>query len=238
MPKDQPRTGQFLDAEKIKLLAQHAMVAFFGFFNGNQMLVKVFLVEERSAVNALELRVFFIAQPVRAGDVGQLERLNFAGRRNMRSAAEVHEFAVAISGDGFARLGELLNEVDLHKVAFSAEAGQPFSARDKLALKLFVARGDFSHTLLNLLQIFWSEGRWAEKIIEKSGISGRTVAQLGLRKELQHRRRQQMSRGMPVNFQSFLIAISQQAQVNVLIQRLVKVGKLPAAFGMRRMHTG
>ena len=46
MPEDQSRPGQLLDAEEIKLLAQHAMVALFGFFNGMQMLLKVFLVEE------------------------------------------------------------------------------------------------------------------------------------------------------------------------------------------------
>src|SRR5579859_5977927 len=141
------------------------MVALFGFFNGVQVLLKVLLVEERSAIDALELRVFLVAQPVSAGDAGELKSLNASGGGNVRATAEVHELAVAINSDRIAGPGELFNEVDLHEVAFSAEAGQTGLARKKFALKLFVALGDFAHALFDLLQVFRSEGRGAEKVI-------------------------------------------------------------------------
>src|SRR5579864_9046090 len=69
MPEDQSRSGQLLDAEEVELLAEHAMVALFGFFERDEVLVKIFLVEERGAVDALQLLVLFVAQPVGAGDV-------------------------------------------------------------------------------------------------------------------------------------------------------------------------
>src|SRR5262249_25329144 len=122
MPEDQSGAGEFLDAEEIQLLAKHAMVALFGLFNGMQVLLKIFSAEERSAVDALELRVLFVAQPVSAGDAGEFKSLDASGRRHVRTAAEIHEFTVAISGDGIARFSELLNEVDLHEIAFGFEA--------------------------------------------------------------------------------------------------------------------
>src|SRR5579859_174284 len=181
MPEDQSRPGQFLDAEQVKLLAQHPMVALLGLFDRMQVLLKVFLVEERGAVNALELRIFLVTQPIGPGDAGELESLDPSSGGNVRATAEVYELSIAINSDRIAGPGELLNEVDLHEVAFSAEAGQSGLARQKFALKLFVALGDFAHALFDLLQVFRSKGRGTKKIIEEARIGGRAVAQLGLR---------------------------------------------------------
>ena len=238
MPEDQSRSGQLLDAEQVKLLAQHAMVALLGLFDGVQVLLKVLLVEERGAIDALELRIFLVAQPVGAGDAGELKSLDPPGGGNVRPAAEVHELAIAINGDRVARFGELLNEVDLHKVAFSAEAGQPCIAREELTLKLFVALGHFAHALFDLLQVFRGEGRGTEKIIEKPAIGRRAVAQLGLRKKLKHGGGEQVGGRVPVDVKGFLIAVSEQTQVYVLLQGSGEVGKLPAIFGLRSVHAG
>src|SRR5256885_1600924 len=137
------------------------MVALFGLFDRMQVLLKVLLVEERRAIDALELRIFLVAQPVSTGDAGQFESLDPPGGGDVRATAEVNEIAVAVEGDWVARPGELLNEMDLHEVAFSAETGQTRIARDELTFELFVARGDFSHALFDLLQVFRSEGRGA-----------------------------------------------------------------------------
>ena len=74
-----------------------------------------------------------------------------------------------------ARLGELLNEVDLHEVAFSAEAGQPCIAREEFTLKFFVALGHFgtAHEFVLFDRIY-------QEAIEKdySFIAGNTIGEL------------------------------------------------------------
>jgi hypothetical protein len=57
MPEDQPRTSQILNAEKVELLADDAMVAAGGFFKTGEVGVKIFFGEEGGAVDALQLRV-------------------------------------------------------------------------------------------------------------------------------------------------------------------------------------
>ena len=76
MEEDQPRPGEFLDAEQIQFLAQLAVVALLGFFELGQVLVQILLGEERRAVDALQLRVLLVALPVGARDRKQLERLD------------------------------------------------------------------------------------------------------------------------------------------------------------------
>src|SRR5277367_1324740 len=116
MPENQPRPGEFLDGEQIKLLSEHAMVALLGFFLLVQKVVEVFFREKRSPINALQLRILFIAQPVSAGDTEQLKGFDLASRRNMWSAAEVGELAGAVDGNLFIGLGELLDEMTLREV--------------------------------------------------------------------------------------------------------------------------
>ena len=99
MPEDQARAGELLDGEQVELLAEHAMVALLGLFELVQVVVEILLGEERRAVDALELRIFLVAQPVGAGDVQQLERLDASGGRDVRAAAEVGELAGLVDGD-------------------------------------------------------------------------------------------------------------------------------------------
>ena len=99
MPEDEAGAGELLNAEEVELLAEDAMVAARGFFKAREVRVEIFLREERGAVDALELRIFLVAEPVSAGEAGDLEGFDAAGGRHVRAAAEVDEFAVAIEAD-------------------------------------------------------------------------------------------------------------------------------------------
>ncbi len=173
-----------------------------------------------------------------AGDVQQLESLDPSAGRHVRTAAEIHELAVAIRGDRLARLGELLNEVDLHEVAFGAEARQPLIAWDELAFELFITLDYLLHALLDLFQVLGRERRRPVEIVEESVLGGRAVTQLGLREQLQDGGSQHVRRGMPVNLQRVGVAFGEQAQLSVLFQRLGEVHKLPAVLGRSGMHAG
>ena len=182
MPEDQSRPRQLLDGKQIELLAQHAMVALLGLFLLVDEIVEVFLREERRSVNALQLRVLLVAQPVGAGNVQQLERLDLPGRRNVRAAAEIQKLAGLVDRNLFIGLGELLDEVALHEVAFALEPGEPLVARQKFARVGNVLLHQLLHLLLDLLQVFGRERSGAIEIVEESRVGRRPVAQLGLRK--------------------------------------------------------
>ena len=199
-----------------------------------QIIVEVLLREERRPVNALQLRVLLVAQPVRAGNVEQLERLDLSRRRNVRPAAEVGELAGAVNRNLFIGLGELLDEMALHEVAFFFELGQPLVARQKLARIRKVLLHQFLHLLFDLLQILRRKRSRTIEIVEKSALGRRPVAELGLRKQLQHRRRQQMRGRMPVNLQRLGISIGQQAKVGIFLQRPGQVDEIAVGFGRQR----
>ena len=64
--------------KQVELLAQHAVVALLGLFDVLQVIVKVFLREERGPIDPLQLRILLVSQPVRARDVQQLEGFDLA----------------------------------------------------------------------------------------------------------------------------------------------------------------
>src|SRR5438270_2793951 len=97
------------------------MVTLLGFLNAVQVSVQIFFRKERRAINALQLRVLLIAEPVCSGNIGQLECLDLAGRGEVRPAAEVEKLASFVNRDLFIGPGELLDEMALHEIAFSLE---------------------------------------------------------------------------------------------------------------------
>ena len=65
----------------LQLLAEHAVIAFLRLFELVQVGVEVLLVEERGAVEPLQLLAAGVVLPVGAGDAEQLERADLAGVR-------------------------------------------------------------------------------------------------------------------------------------------------------------
>src|ERR1019366_6683437 len=114
-------------------LPSRRVVALLGLFELVEVVVELFLGVERRAVDALELRVLLVAEPVGSGDVEEFEGLDASGGRDVRTAAEVGELAGLVYGNFFIGLGELLDEVTLHEVAFGLEAIEAFGAGQEFA---------------------------------------------------------------------------------------------------------
>src|SRR4029077_18703737 len=115
MKEDQALSGELLDAEQIEFLAELAVVAFLGFFELMKIRVEFLLVEERRAVDTLQLGIVFIPLPICARDAKQFKRL-YAGRRgNVWTAAKIDEMGPQrIFGKDFA--GPFLDQLALHPV--------------------------------------------------------------------------------------------------------------------------
>src|SRR6202042_1440263 len=125
--------------EELQLFAEPAVISPLCLFEQSEILVQVLAGEEGGAVDALELWVLLVAEPVGAGETHHFEGFDAAGGGHVRAAAEVDEGAVAIERDLVAGLGEALDEVDLHEVAFGAVVGESLLARLVLADEGFVA---------------------------------------------------------------------------------------------------
>src|SRR6266566_7321259 len=79
------------------------MVALLRLLEHGEVVIEFLLRFEGSAVDALELRILFVAFIISAGDIREFERTDISGAHHMRAGAKVDEVAVAIERDLFAR---------------------------------------------------------------------------------------------------------------------------------------
>src|SRR6476469_9042660 len=105
--------------EEVELHPEAPVVALARLFEPLEVRVEVGLRVERGPVDAGQLLVLLVAPPVRAGEAGQLERLDRLRVLQMRAAAEVGEVALAVEGD--VALGGI-DQPDLVRLCFRAEA--------------------------------------------------------------------------------------------------------------------
>ena len=167
------------------------MVSPLGLLKLVQIVVEFRLGIEAGAVNALHLRVAFLALPVSAGDVHQLERADAPGRRNVRPAAEVEEFPGGVKRHH--RLGGLLfDQLALKRLARPAVELERLSFGQQLALVGDVLRGQLAHLGLDALEILRRKRLLAQKLVEEAVLDRRADAQLHVGKQLQHGRGQQV----------------------------------------------
>ncbi len=217
MPEDESGAGELLNGVEIELLAEGAMVAALGLLKLAHVLVHLLFGVERGSVDALELGIAFLAEPVGSGDVEQLERLDFAGGWDVRAAAEIDELAGLVERNLFIGLGELLDEVTLHEIAFGLEALEAFVAVEDIAGVGLIALDDLLHLGLDLFEVFGGEGRLAQEVIEEAGLGGRTMTELGLREKLQHGGGQQVRRRVMKDLERFGILLGEQAKPGILL---------------------
>src|SRR5207237_9714680 len=104
-PKQLPALGMpedaadrlFLQVEQVELAAEAAVVAAFGLFEPEQVLVQFLLVRPSRAVDPLQLRLIRIAAPIGASNIHQLEGLPEPPRRGeMRPDAQIDEIPLPL----------------------------------------------------------------------------------------------------------------------------------------------
>ena len=152
----------------------------------------------------------------------------------MWATAKVSEFSGAINRNLFIGLGELLDEMALHEVPLLFELLQSLIARQKLARVRNILLHQFLHLFFDLFQILGSKRSWTIKIVEESSLGSRAMTELGLRKKLQNRRRQQMGGRMPIDFERLGIALGQDAQVGVFFQRPGEIDEIAVSLCSER----
>src|SRR6266581_3341695 len=174
----QHKTGPELlvDAEQFELLAEHAVIAPFDLLESLQVIVKLPLVRPHRAVNALQLRISFVAAPVRAGDRQELERTDLSGPLDVRSLAEIDEAVVLVDADLAvlylvvavlvgALLREFLDLVDLVVLIASTKELQRLGHGHVAMLERRVFPYDLAHLRLDLPEVVRRERAWKIEVV-------------------------------------------------------------------------
>ncbi len=212
------------------------MIAARCFFKAAEVVIETFFGEEGRAVDALELRIFLVAEPVSASEAGDLEGLDAAGRGDVRAAAEIDELAVAVEADLVAGRGELRDEVDFHEVAVALKFFEGPLARLVLVDEGLVASNDFDHFGLDGGEVFGREGLLAVEVVEEAGVGCGAVAELGLRKELEDGRSEDVRGGVTQNFDCVRIVFLYELEARVGSERRGKIDETRCSGVFRGVH--
>src|SRR5216684_3035582 len=103
------------------------MIAFFGFFDLLQVGVEVFLIEKGCGIESLQLFTIRVVLPISAGNAQQLERSDFAGVGQMRSAAEVDELSLTIKTQSRKLLQLIVDVLDFVALSQIMTKGSGFA---------------------------------------------------------------------------------------------------------------
>ncbi len=118
-PERQTRPDIVVEGEKLQLFPEFAVVALLRFLEHGEVFVELGLVLEGGAVDALELRILFVAFVVGAGHVRETKGADVASAHDMRPGAEIREIAVAIDRDRLV-LRNVLDDIELELARFGS----------------------------------------------------------------------------------------------------------------------
>src|SRR5215510_8460144 len=216
MPQDQTRPDQVVDAEQVKLRPKAPVVTLLSFLLLLDPFVKLFLREERRAVDALHLLARFVALPVRTGDREQLDRFDLAGRRDVRPQAEIDERRAfdGIAAHPLAAL--LIDQFAFERLAHLGELLFGLGLWHLDAPVFEIALDQILHALLYLRQIFGREPpavRALKVVIEPAlrvAEQRRAYAQPRARIKIEDRRRQQVRGRMAVDLERVITRLGHE----------------------------
>src|SRR5919197_1606877 len=167
------------------------MIAFAGLFEPLEIGVQIRLVVEGRAVDPRQLPVVLVPAPVRAGEAGQLQCLDWLRVLQVRAPAEVREVALRVEGDLTVRS---VDELDLVGLAFLLEASPRLLAGDLFTLPLPALRDLLSHLGLDPLEVGLRDRLGELEVVVEAVFDGRPDRDLAARVEAPNRLGEQMRR--------------------------------------------
>ena len=194
------------EREQAELLAELAVVALLGLFDAGQIRIELLLLREAGAVNALEHLAVAVAAPVGAGDARELDgiALDATGGVQMRTGAEVDEFALTVEGDD-GILRQVVDELDLVRLIALLHELQRFGARELKALETQLFLADLAHLGLELFEHLGRERLGAVKIVIETVLDGRADGQLHLGVQALHGLGENVAGGVTVGISVSLV---------------------------------
>ncbi len=180
--EDEALTELLLNREEVEVFAEPAVVAPLGLFALLDPCVQLFLRGEGRPVDALHLRAFGVAHPVRAGEREQLEGLEAVRVRDVRAEAEVYERRAVNVVDADLLAALVFNQLALQGLLALGEEAQRLRLRDVLAAVGEIALGNLPHPLLDGGEVFVAEHARRDDVVEEA--VARVVEERGADAEL------------------------------------------------------
>ena len=170
-----------VEHEELLLATDLPVVALLRFFDAREVILEVFLREERGSVHALHWLIARVAFPIRVRRREQLERLQLSGGRHVRANTEVDERLLVldrVAGDLALTLGLLLDQLDLERFAATGEETLGLLARPHLPLEDQILIRELAHLVLDRLEILGHERARHDEVVEEPFVGWRTDAAL------------------------------------------------------------
>ena len=189
------RADLFGESEQAELAPQPSVIALLRLLQPLKVRVELLLAGEQRAVDALQLGARLVAAPVSAGDVGEAERANLAGRLHVPAAAEVGKFGMGAEADGVGVGAELLDQFELVGLVGEARARvvEIRLAPDEAVVALHL----LAHPTLDLLKIVGRQRPGQFEVVVEAVRDRRANRDLALRKQLEHDLCEHMCGGVP-----------------------------------------
>ena len=185
--------------EQAKLLAELAVVALLRLFDARQILVQLFLLRERNAVDSLQRLTVGVAAPIGRVAGSQLDgvALDASGGVQMRTGAEVRELALGVERN--VRVNrQIVDQLDLVRLVLFFHILDGFLARQLKALKLQLFLADLAHLPFQLFHDLGRKRKRRVEVVVKAVVDRRTDRELHLRVQPLDRLRQNVRTGVPV----------------------------------------
>src|SRR5690606_1924875 len=215
----------FLEVEQIQALADLAVIALLLLFQTEQVVCQCLLVSPGSTVNALQHFVFGVTTPVGTGNGSQFECLELAGIRNVRTAAEVDKFALAVKRQLFvARNG--LDDLNLVLLAHLFKHGDSIFTAHQLTGNSKVVFDDVLHATFNFFQILIRKRSFVGEIVIEAVLDHRTDGYLGFREQTLYSLRHQVGTGVANDVNAVIVTISHDRKINVLCDQIGRIYQL------------
>ena len=179
----------------------------------DEISVEFLLVEERGAVKALEHLAIDAAFPVRAGDRQELKSADLPRPRNVRSAAEVDEFALAIKAQNAVLMQFLVDMFDFIRLPQVEAKFTSFRHGQGEAFERFVELEDLGHFGFDRRKVVFGEGTFAKiDVVIEAGRSGRTEGEFRAFEEAEDGAGHDVGGRVPQDVERLAIARGEQAQ--------------------------
>ncbi len=233
--------------EVLKLASHAVMVAFLTFLQELQVCLEFFLVEERGAVDSLELVVIRVPPPVSAACAKELERGHPSGIGQVRPPAQVNEVSLAVDRYLLALRSKFIDK--LYLVRFVPEQLFRFVDRKVLAGDGHFLLDDAAHLVLYLLQGILVHRVHQEVVIE-SLLDGRPDTELRAGAQALHGLRQHMRGAVAENIEGLAVTGRVELHGSVGGNGRGKITQLaihlnghgafgqPGAYGLRHLKPG
>ena len=198
------------------------MVALFGFFEHVEVRGLFVLRRPGGAVDALQHFVLAVSAPVGTRHLHELVHLELARRRDVRTAAEVDEVALAVERNHFA-FGNRLDDFGLVMFAEPLEELDGGRTVHFFANDRDVLLRELVHARFDLFEIFGREGTAVGKVVVEAVFNRRPDRHLSIGVEFLDGLRHEVRARMADDFKTFGVATRHDGNVGIGLNHVGKV---------------